>query len=1784
MAKKPPTFGQHALPPAAASWQPIQDLSNLITRDGYLVAGQTTRQVIAARAQTMFPADAARYADWATAHPMMDPRTWQGAAQVGIDPYSDQGKQLAAADQIARTQDGSYDTSVSQVQTGMGPSAPSSPSPTPSGTGVNVSAATLGVGASSPLSGIGDVLGGIGGAAGGLLGTIGSDLATAGRAVQYGLSSGYDALVGLGNVASGQTDEAARLADKYQLSGDEQRLVQRRMNIAGGDTAAAAQDQALDFSSTGMGAVVGSSATFESLTPDRQKIVDQAAKDLYTFSQQQGGTNTVAGIGGAVARQTAAGQIVQDPSLLTNDTGVLASNPQVEERKLAESLKINDMRTPEEIARGVKPVGWTPGRAIAHVWYAPDEQAFQTLSGVIDFTNNLTLDPANLIPVAKGGSVAKKGIEAIQDVGLLGKESGALRRATEVGQAKVDVGTTTGRAVPGAGYAPGGIDAVAAEARSIAAKQAGVETAAKVYDPSVLSETGAIQAGTQSFVAGETAWRFLNSAKGQRLVDNLVNAKSASDIWLRSNRRLDPALAKKLSDANTPEEVRAILGSRLGGDLNDPKALSNFASNAPAIFRDWSTKDSMILQMGRKMPSSGVVNLEDQTQTLTQLERWTRGAGMKWEDVAPHLDNVLTSANGAESYQAIYGKTGLFKAVATHLAEKYGISEQDAAKLTKGYEGGLDAAKRDYLTTEIGLGSVPGSNDDRGIALLMNEIMLSQAPLPHYTEMRRAIQGIKDIRRGNLDGSLATADEKVSKFLDGMTTAWKASVLVRPAYILREVGEMQVASALAGYDSVMTHPGAFISMALQASMNKEATTSAGRLMKAMAGGEMPVAHIDNLKNAGKGVRAAGATVTYRTAQAAGLPLRGAVRVKGVTSRLASNTGDVLAGDRAMKDWLDLRTGFSALSPGDVKWGMVNGEGMFDAMRRLAEGKGTAADLDAMYHGMSAATQGSMSMDAKVGRTASKYIGIAQRDEPAMRNNYITGLIAKLHKAAGDPDMRNIANPDMLPDEVATLFRDSGRRDIKATMHPDLFPTPAHDESYLDIYRQAINIITSGDEKLMGAVTSGKFEGSDLIHTNQALRKHIAAMLDDPGKVSAMPASLPHWKPDYEGGKIAEWVNGFFEHTGEHADLWARGPVYREAYVAEILKYGVELSPAAKADAVKNLRRVGDVALAKKVQAIRANGTMTTDMLHNIGGIAARRELARIFYDAHERGNWAQALRVVSPFIQATANTFRRWGELAMANPQLMYRTTKPLNYAQQPGSAAIYGALGSLPGMGSLGALYNPADYGYSTPDNRHSSVDGFFFTDKFGDKQYAYPTLGLLNNLVGIPEGMLATSPMGGLNVAGQSLSPGVGPLLTLPVALLGQDAINNDDIKGSMLRFALPYGVPKGSLFDKAVGSFVPSSLARLNKASDEGEAVPRLAVQVVPTLLQSGDYDPTNTMDQQRLANDAGSLASRLWMLTAITSLFTPTPVNPKAAVVVKPMDGVGISNSPMFEGASPQNKAHMVLVDKLALEYQRYTANGHYKDGSSNFVHDYGLTALLAVLPSSQTSGPQATNDLWKFRTQAPQSYSNNSDVIGYFFAAGSGFDPNNTGPTGYASSLYSQQKASGERTQKQPDQFVQDGLREFGWMMWNPKVREIELSTMSKSQQAAAKDALKADIIEKTGGAWTDQPNKPSAVVTQIQQVQDALKDPHVSSLRSAHYIQQYMDAREQVVKQIRAQGGVANLSTQQNLPYTQRLVDLGLQLNREDTSGAFNNVWQRLLSKEFGAPSQVIPSQVGVTG
>ena len=154
-----------------------------------------------------------------------------------------------------------------------------------------------------------------------------------------------------------------------------------------------------------------------------------------------------------------------------------------------------------------------------------------------------------------------------------------------------------------------------------------VQTSERLVDPDLLNakgtkidaETGLVTTPHGNVVMNQAAWQFLNSGRGTKMVDDLVAASSPSEIILRSNRKMDASIARQLADAKDAPTVRAILGTRLGMDLNDPSALRNFGSQAPALFKNGALRDNAVLQMLRKAPHAKPLDLENTDHAVQQL-------------------------------------------------------------------------------------------------------------------------------------------------------------------------------------------------------------------------------------------------------------------------------------------------------------------------------------------------------------------------------------------------------------------------------------------------------------------------------------------------------------------------------------------------------------------------------------------------------------------------------------------------------------------------------------------------------------------------------------------------------------------------------------------------------------------------------------------------------------------------------------------------------------------------------------------------------------------------------------------------------------------------------------------------------------------------------------------------------------------------------------------------------------------------------------------------------------
>ena len=1972
-AKKPPTFGQHPYDPTAiaklpaAAWEPTQDLTHIQNIDGVLIAGSNAQREVQIASEFLFPGQVQQYQDWAVHNPTADPRSWAPLAEGGILPNSQQGKAVSNGIIASQVNDATHGVAIGSNQT-LKPSQWSSPSQGSPFAGPAGSVTPVNPGAGeSPYKPLMDVLGSV-------IDPLTSAAGIAVRGTQYTLQSGWDAGQAMPRTGLGEIDKQMEVARKYGLSREEaavafpipkqlQDVAGRALNTLPSNESQ--QPQQEGFLQSVLHTLSQTSdvhlPTVNTISADREAVIKQA-QDAYAAIAP-----TPAEGAQKIADQTHLGWIAHNPKLLTEDSGILAGSPAIGAATEQSAINAFETRRADEIVKGVKPFGWTPGRGIAHVYAAPDTQAFNTMSGIIDGGSNLVLDPANRIPIGALGRVARAGSDLVDMMAGGGTNfaGGAIRRGQRLGGAQIAVQTTglpvaeisnaekaavqaytgtghkivnnglrsdvstvknptagmskvaaartealdsaatkhalesdtvlyrtvdtpiptaTGRIIEHKGFASTTVNAPTAEAGQTVLRihapegtagidvakalgsqsdefilprgtkfkvtrrvdQIGGEEGAHFIDVTIKNpkkatgigpatgglaaartpaagaavadafdesgnlayrtsdpnlrlpdgsnmdmSTGLVTGNNAWIVMGEHAWNFLNSGRGQRLVADLADPKnnSASRIMARSNWQIDHELADTLAKATTPEEVRAAIGTRMGFDLNDAASLRNFGSRTPAIFRNVALRDNGVLNYLRKAPQARPFDLEDTDNTITQVSRFARGARMKWDQIEPHLDNIIAAkGDGVKTYNAIYGNDvmladgttkyvpGLLDDVAKHMADTLGIDAATAHKVTRAFQGGLDKEKRLYVNT--GMANAMGvSADDAsvGSALLDSELLTGAAVLPDYRTVRELTGAIGRILHESPTAEKANIE--ITKLINSATSAWKTAVLVRPAYVFREVGEMAVASSLAGYEGALTNPAGFLGMVLSTVAQKEAATSAGRLSRAMLLGEKPEQHFAMLatKAAGSG-RATKAGVAVR---------KGAYQ----TVRAPAAVTNALA------DQLHLTNGMRILFPAlNQKWARVNGEGLFENLNEYLR-TGDADNLEKIYYGMSAVS-GNFNIDER-GMARAMANKIAQADPNEDRFNYTNGLIAKLRTLAADGDMRNLANPGIDFRRAVAEFQFSGRRARKAEAGARNF-VGRSDEQYLQGLQDVLHRLTGGDEKLMEAIASGVFDGSALSKNNQALRQHISSLLDNPKMAQSLPDTMRYMKPEYAASHaVHDLVTHFFDFTGETSDMLQRAPVFRQAYLREAARLAPSMDPAEHAAMVDDLVRFGDDKLLREVTAQTPRGTLHRYEVDHMAAGFARKEQARIFYDAHERQNYAVAIRTLMPFAQATFNTIRRWGELSMANPQLMYRTLKPLNYAQQPGSAAIYGALGDLYGKSAQSALYDPTSYGWSTPDSQHNSVDGFSYTDNYGDRKFSYPLVGALGEwAMGIPQEAMNESSTSGLNVAGTSINPGFGPGVTFAASLFAQNLINRSDAAGQVTRWMFPYGLPQGNAIDKAVFSIAPSWLNKVIKSADDVGSVANLAAKLQPVLIENGHYDLTKINDQQRLATDSAELASRTFIWNAIIGTLTPSTVNTKALIAddpsgaqigsptvagYTPTDGGAIINAILKHDPMDTNNGvkRFVIQDKMRQEWDKYTANAdstvRYRAGALNFVHDHGTTAIFSVIPSTKgedgATPTQATNDVWAFHTNEPDTYAAYRPVIGLFFAGGSALVPGDTSSTGYASPLYNAQKNEGERQQMTPAEHVKAAMSEYGWLIYNPKKLEIEMDArLSSEEKSAALSQLSDNIGDLTDGAWSSQGSDPSKTKRLMIQLHTAVQDPTIQTLNSAPYIKDYMDYRDQIIAEMRHDGLTSNLSSQASQPYAIKLIDRAKELMRADPTGAFNNAWNRLLIKEYG--------------
>lgn len=1754
--------------------------SSYLQADSQAVQLLNQHQMISGLAKYMPDDVMASIQHWAQAQPTLNPRVWMPLAMVAQRPDSDIGKALILQAQQNDAGDGiDFSGDGSAGQTAVKPDAQTAVSQVQQADADAVASGTASpsVMASYSHFGVGSLASGAGGFLSGVWDSTVSDVGAASRATMGLLGTPVDLLWSgprvLGGVGANEDD----IADQFALSGQERDLAfsnfaqaPDRANYTddseGGviprvlDAIGLGTDPDLRYQSD-LKSHEANEAAIAALPPDAQQRIRDAQAAMANYSQT---------VGDEFWKQTPAGAMAASGGIWNpDDTGLLPS-PEVNEIQSQAGGKIWDVRTAKDRADAqaqaqqirlqedawaakhgglspeqsdyyeskidavLAPKGWTLGRGTVTALGGDMESAdAQFWSGAVDLVTNLVSDPVNLIPIGKAGTLAKvsrSGSDAAEDLlrGVDGARSlgytlrhpgpGAIVRAPNTQFAKA--GEEGAR--PAASMASR--DARSAVAKAEAKTRGGKEF--RLGNMKIDDETGLVKTPHSMFVIPQRVAEFLvTHPRGQEMVKRFTEIEDPAEIRLRSNGKISIETARRLADTRTMEQTIAVLGDRLGTEITDANQLGSLRPRSAwdvsglvqrsadritgGTVGGTAFSDARGRRLFRRAPHS-VLDLRDPEGSFDNMVAYGRSVGMKYPQMKKALNTLANANDGIGRYEAVYGKDGFLDAMKSHLISEYGLAADDAEALTRGIRSSTPSNFVNSYTHDLS-----GKTDGNGYASYLDEILGDTAPLPDPRDLRVAVNQISSLRKMALGQRVKMDQGEIAGLINGTarnlahatTTAWRNATLIRAAYPIRNLLDIWGRAALAGYDSPFTKPWAFAANVHRTTMAYELQSSLGRALDAVLNGQQ-------------------------------------------------NAADL------MREYVAFRTGIEAFKP-TVREDMlgINGKPLLDAVNRARRGE----DVD-----WTPLFRGTLGGRANTVMDETRRAGAANAQQYSLVNAahakpYQRAVRETLVDLSMNPIHQRLARGES-PASIKRWLKESGTWEEMKRMDRVADRPQRSMTAILKNAQDEIRTFTSGDDDLVSAIATGKYDGEDILHS-QALSNRLASLISE--SRTAAQRKRPYEMPTTVIGpasfrrgttqRLNEVINNFYDTVGVSEDLLGRVPVLSQAYAEEVVRLIPLMTRSARDEAVATLRRAGAIKQAKRVlQAGEPQGVLSADSVDLLAKQSASETVKNLFYDAHNRQNWAVAMRLFSPFAQATANSFRKYGELILKNPQYYYRASKGIQALQDPDSAVIYDALGRVTDNKVMQGMWNP-----QRPD---LSAKGFFYINPDGQRMFAYPSIGGLNRLF-LADGVLpGVSNQESLNVIGMTPNLGVGPFVTLAASLMPGNPINDDNFQGNTMRFLFPYGVTQeGSLWDKTFAALAPTFAKKLGTATDDQSTATK-TMQIASSLLAEGGYDMDKPGEAARLMADASRVSTLTGLLDWIGSSITPST---QRTVATLPL--------------SPEDREQFVMTTAVAQEYQRYIDSApSVSEAQAAFLDDYGPGWLMSVLPkTSSKTGTPATNDIWSWETDHKAEYNDPDyrNAIQYFFA-GSSFDRVAAGdtrdPNDFSPELWNQQKATGERSPVDLDSLVQDARDQMSWAAYNRRTQQIAESNATDGEKAAMKSLLKDDLQSRNPTWDPAAASSDVSIKSNIAAITKALQNPAFSDLDSAPYLEQYLAEREKVRQTLRAHGlsGDTLKTTSDHGPVraaSDYLTRIGMGLVAADPTGAFANSWNRLFAREVGA-------------
>lgn len=532
--------------------------------------------------------------------------------------------------------------------------------------------------------------------------------------------------------------------------------------------------------------------------------------------------------------------------------------------------------------------------------------------------------------------------------------------------------------------------------------------------------------------------------------------------------------------------------------------------------------------------------------------------------------------------------------------------------------------------------------------------------------------------------------------------------------------------------------------------------------------------------------------------------------------------------------------------------------------------------------------------------------------------------------------------------------------------------------------------------------------------------------------------------------------------------------------------------------------IGDADTAKrlvaKIENPTAGGKLSLDELDAYAKGSALDQTKNLFYNASEKSNFADILRIAVPFGSAWAEVMNTWGRIAVSNPQAIRRvgvTVQGLRNADPDGD-----------GKGFFWKDPTTGEYVFNYP-----------FSDKIGGLAAALTPIGALAGGVagGLP-GLVAGAAIGaGAGVAGQevlgleptrftaplkSLSmglniyPGAGPFVQIAANTFLTRTPKADFIRDIIL----PYGEPGITTVGPIpVPSWGRKVIDAIVADEDNSRLLGDLTIDVMRVLHASGEYDLANDAERERLENDAVSRARVLLVLRGFGQFVGPVRPNIDFKVETEQGD--------MY--ASELSKAFYDMREE------------NFDTAVERFMGAFGEDFFLYTQSKSKATrygGLEASKEFGRFERDNTSLFARYPKVAGYFGDVGSNFD--------YA--VYTRQLETGMLEKLKPAEFLELAQQTVARALYRSSQRAV-----GPNPGELQRDALRQikTLLQERYPAYGKIVIDINAEEARINEVIRATNDTILDGNPIAEATRVYLKYRDDALQQLATRGIVSgNLS------------------------------------------------------